>query len=245
MTRTSIGFPGSLRRPATISSAVTSANGRCQTSVKRYFVWNAASKPRVLIGISNSPTDGVPPTPSQAGWLDRGNDRRRGFDALTGPAALQVHEQRVAPRRHVERDVERDPRFLVQHRLDPVLLALRQRDPVRPGRQVGRGRRIAVPMEGVQMEASRQLVDVDVHPLEATDEQVELVGLVGVVLEEVAADRDVRNRLEELVLRLEDAVRLERAGEALLRTPRRTRHARRARPRHAPRPPPRSTPRSR
>ena len=213
-----------------MSSAVTSANGSCQTSLEE--VASSGTRPRSRACCSGSRT--ARPTavhrrqPRPAGSTGAARPWPPVSTHLAGPAARQVHEQRVAPRGHVERDVERDPRFLVQHRLDPVLLALRQRDPVRPGRQVVAAGRVAVPVEGVETEGGGQPVDRDVHPLEAADEQLELVGLVGVVLEEVAADRHGRDRLQQLVAsaRRRRSARAGRRGPG--HTPRRTRRARRA-----------------
>ncbi len=55
-----------------------------------------------------------------------------------GRATRHVHQQRVAPGRDVVGDAEGDVGVLVQHGLDPVLLPLRHRDPVRPDRECRR-----------------------------------------------------------------------------------------------------------
>ncbi len=144
------------------------------------------------------------------------DEGRGGVDVLAGPAAIEVHEQRVAPRRHVVGRLERDPRLLVEERLDPVLLALGEGDPVGPRRQDGRRRRIAVRVEGPEGERCGQALDVHVHPLQPPDEPLQLVGAVGVVAQEVVADRDVRDGLVEVVALLVHVVGLELAGEALL-----------------------------
>ena len=72
---------------------------------------------------------------------ERRDELRNGREDGAGASACDVEEQRVAPARDVVEVGERDVRVLVQERLDPVLLRLRHRHPVRAGRQHARRRR--------------------------------------------------------------------------------------------------------
>ena len=117
---------------------------RSQTLSNSQRVWPVDSKPRVLRDLPHGDGRLRHVRPGRLG--ERRDDRRGRAHVLTGPAAVEVHEERVAPGRDVVGDVERDPRLLVEHRLDPVLLGLGERDPVRarraaswhaPGRRTG------------------------------------------------------------------------------------------------------------
>ena len=64
--------------------------------------------------------------------------------------------------------------------------------------------------------AGGQPADLDVHPLEAPDEQLQLELATRGRREEVVADGEVGDLLEEVVPALEDGIRLELAVDALL-----------------------------
>ena len=81
-------------------------------------------------------------------WLcQRCDEACRGVHRCARVAAGDVEEQRLAPRADVVEEVDGRIGRLVQHRLHPVLLALRKRDPVRAHGQRRRSHGTAVRME--------------------------------------------------------------------------------------------------
>ena len=134
-----------------------------------------------------------------------------------GVAALDVEQERLAPRRHVVEVRERRVRVLVEHRLHPVLLPLPEAHHVGAGRQRGSARGPPVGRVVGHGERRGQAPNLDVHALQPADERLHLAPLGRIVVtDEVLADGDVRHFPLNGVLGLHHLVGLEPAGKTLV-----------------------------
>ncbi len=139
-----------------------------------------------------------------------GRDRRGRLELLSRHPAVEVRQQREAPAAQAEGEQRRHVGVLVQHRLDPVLLRLGHRDPVRAGRENARRGIAAVGAEVGHLQGRVEPVDRHVHPLEAADQAAQLGLLVGLRREEVVPQRPPVDLHPRLALRVEvPAVALE------------------------------------
>ncbi len=134
---------------------------------------------------------------------------------VSGVDRVDAHQQRIAPRGDVVEIGERHVRVLAQCRLDPMLLRLFHRDPVRPGGHddVLRGPS-AEDVRVAYRNRFLDLIDIDVHRAQPLDQMPD-VGELTAGHQEVRPDLHVRHRELHRVLRLNRLVRLQRAGLTL------------------------------